>query len=308
MKKKIVFVAKHNRSFVNQDHDILSRHYDVTRDVTKDTIRDCDAVYCWFASLHAINPLKWAKRYNKPFIVVAGGYDVAYSPGKHPYGLATSPFFRGVPKRILKDAARILAVSKYTLGEVQRLTDNPNVLYVPNGIPLNTHTLFDEYKEDIAITVGFIDKVSYWRKGLDRFISTARLSPEYQFYHIGKIEEKVLPRKDMPGNLHFLGYVDDLDEWYRKARVYCQLSRYESFGMSVIEAMNFGAVPLVMNSAALPEVVGDYGVVVEHPGDLPLELGKAMKTPVKPGVRLWLRQYDIDVRERRIVEIVDGVL
>ena len=308
MSKRIVFVAKHKRSFVEQDLEILSHHYDVTRTVTRENIQDSDLVYCWFASKHAIKPLQWALHYSKPFVVVAGGYDVAIYKGEHKYGLPGHPLYRFIPRMVLENATRILAVSKYTMHDCEHLTRNRNIEYVPNGIPLEP--IQDFKKENIILTVGFIDKVSYWRKGLDRFIHLASLMPEYKFYHIGLVNYGKLPRpvlktiRDAPKNMEFLGYVDDLDEWYKKARVYCQLSRYESFGLAVIEAMKHGCMPVVANSGALPEIVGDYGFVVGCDGFLPIEMDHAMNTPVKDDVDKWLSQYDIAVREKKLVEIL----
>jgi glycosyltransferase involved in cell wall biosynthesis len=51
------------------------------------------------------------------------------------------------------------------------------------------------------------------------------------------------------------------------ARVYTQLSAYESFGMAVAEAMLCGCAPVVSDRGALPEVVGDCGFIVPY-GDV----------------------------------------
>jgi glycosyltransferase involved in cell wall biosynthesis len=62
----------------------------------------------------------------------------------------------------------------------------------------------------------------------------------------------------------FLDYVpdEDLPGLYSAADLFVFLSRYEGFGLPVLEAMACGAPVLASNSSALPEVVGDAGIMV----------------------------------------------
>jgi alpha-1,3-rhamnosyl/mannosyltransferase len=71
------------------------------------------------------------------------------------------------------------------------------------------------------------------------------------------------------GRLRFLGYVrqDDLPIIYAGARLFVYPSRYEGFGLPVLEAMASG-VPVVTSSVScLPEIAGDAAELV-HPDDL----------------------------------------
>ncbi len=66
-------------------------------------------------------------------------------------------------------------------------------------------------------------------------------------------------------NVEFTGWVSDeeLQDLYRRASVYVQASRHEGFGLAVAEAMLAGCVPVVMDVTAMPEVVGDAGVLID---------------------------------------------
>ncbi len=65
-----------------------------------------------------------------------------------------------------------------------------------------------------------------------------------------------------------LGHVDDaaLAALYRACTVFVYPSRYEGFGLPVLEAMNYGAAVIASSAAAIPEAGGDAALYVP-PGD-----------------------------------------
>ncbi len=58
----------------------------------------------------------------------------------------------------------------------------------------------------------------------------------------------------------------DLHRHYAEARVFCLMSRCESFGIPAVEAQAFGTPVVSSNCCAIPEICGDGGVYPE-PGD-----------------------------------------
>ncbi len=67
-----------------------------------------------------------------------------------------------------------------------------------------------------------------------------------------------------PGRVVFLGQVSDVElaALMGGAAAYCLPSLHEGFGLTVLEAMACGAPVVVSDRGALPEVIGDAGVVV----------------------------------------------
>lgn len=63
----------------------------------------------------------------------------------------------------------------------------------------------------------------------------------------------------------FTGFVEDKDlsALYSAAKAFVFVSLYEGFGLPVLEAMQCGTPVIASNTTALPEVVGDAGILVD---------------------------------------------
>jgi glycosyltransferase involved in cell wall biosynthesis len=105
------------------------------------------------------------------------------------------------------------------------------------------------------------------RKGVDDLLeSHARLRrrhPELQLVLAGPTGWGVPPDTDRPGVI-VAGALsdDDLDAAYRNAVALVLPSRYEGFGLQVIEAMARGCPVVTSDAACLPEVGGGASIVV----------------------------------------------
>ncbi len=71
-----------------------------------------------------------------------------------------------------------------------------------------------------------------------------------------------------PCRVHALGHVDDstLAALYRACTVFVYPSRYEGFGLPVLEAMSYGAPVIASSAGGIPEAAGDAAMYVP-PGD-----------------------------------------
>lgn len=117
----------------------------------------------------------------------------------------------------------------------------------------------------------------------------------------------------LPGNVECTGYLDgqSLLEWYQRAKVYCQLSRYESFGVALAEAMSCCCVPVVTREGALPEVVGDTGFYVPY-GDVKATASAIREALQSDKGRLArqrvIEKFSVVEREKKLLGLIDATL
>ncbi|HYF47618.1 MAG TPA: glycosyltransferase family 1 protein [Acidimicrobiales bacterium] len=76
-------------------------------------------------------------------------------------------------------------------------------------------------------------------------------------------------RRNLAGHVRRTGRVAaaDLERLYLDATALVMPSRYEGFGAPVVEAMQRGCPVIAANVTALPEIVGDAGILID-PGDV----------------------------------------
>jgi glycosyltransferase involved in cell wall biosynthesis len=155
------------------------------------------------------------------------------------------------------------------------------------------------------------------QKGQLPFVQAARELPDVSFVFAGKWLDDAVDelRAIAPPNLELTGWLsdDELHTAYRRAAVYVQASRHEGFGLAVAEAMLAGCVPVVMNVTAMPEVVGDAGVLIEsqEPAAIAEGVRRALalgpEAPHRARERV-LTAFPMERRREGILRVVDEAL
>jgi glycosyltransferase involved in cell wall biosynthesis len=229
-------------------------------------LRRCDVVFGWFASWHTLGALTLARLTRKPSVLVIGGFDTASVP-EIGYGNQQDPWRRWRARFTIAQAGRLITNSHYLQGEIER-----NLGIPPERVRVVHHGLADRFgppevaDRRSALTVGVVHRWNLERKGHRAFVAAARELPETEFVLAGSWEDDAIEllRREAGPNVRLTGYLsdEDLDREFRRAGVYVQASWHEGFGLAVAEAMLAGCIPVVTAAGALPEVVGDTGVIV----------------------------------------------
>jgi glycosyltransferase involved in cell wall biosynthesis len=294
--RRLLYVHSRKASFVAIDREILAETYEIEdlyqpgrwpnpAAVVRGVLR-ADLVFGWFASWHTFFPITLAWLLRKPSVMVVGGFDTASMPDIG-YGHQRGGLRRFASRWIMRRAGRLVTNSGYSLAEIERNTPIPpaRVTVIHHGVPDPFGALPAEPKERLALNVGAIDRTTLVQKGQIPFVEAAAHLPDVRFVLAGRWLDDAVDglRARASENVELTGWLSDgeLHDLYRRAAVYVQASRHEGFGLAVAEAMLAGCVPVVANVTAMPEVVGDAGILISS--QRPEEVAEGIRRALEAG-------------------------
>lgn len=214
---------------------------------------------------------------------------------EHMYGSRNASSLRRslhfyMTRRVLRGAARVLAVSQFTKNEIHKLLAIPDerIEVVYNAIDerfLHGHASQSD-RELIAqryqVNYPFILYAGAIRphKNVVRIIEAfsalkSELAKEGQFADLKLIIigddlsshprlRRTVVRSGVQNDVRFLGFVpiEVLRIFYDVAKIFVFPSLYEGFGLPPLEAMAHGTPVVTSNTSSLPEVVGNAALIV----------------------------------------------
>ncbi len=176
------------------------------------------------------------------------------SPMWRLYYRPASAFYRNRVRRV----GTLLSVSDFTRGFVKKNWGrDSSTLYPP--CPVEDYSEFGgvQRRENLVITIGRLDP----EKRLHLFVDLARIVPKTRFVAIGSLLDKTSTyyerlRRGAPGNVSFvLSPLRKVKDVLGRAMAYVHCAENEHFGITIVEAMAAGCVPIVHDSGGPREIV-----------------------------------------------------
>ncbi len=193
--------------------------------------------------------------------------------------LATRLIFRTLIPAARYTADAIFTVSQASASDLQRMLNVPpkKLFVTPNGVTppqpitdLQVNMVLDRLgiQKPFFLYVGAINR----RKNLDRvyeaFGQLRVRFPDLKLIIVGPSSwggAGIAQRAKVDPNIILTGFLSDheLQALYRSCVALVYVSLYEGFGLPVLEALAQGAIVIASNVSALPEVVGEAGLLVD---------------------------------------------
>jgi len=331
-KTKVLFVYSALSTFTSADLKILKKYFDIR--MAKVTtflvprkgrswlsylalfrgVLWADIVYSWWAELNSFFTVLFSALLRKKSIVVIGGYEVAYVPEIN-YGTLLASKGRLEVKFILAHASKIIAISESSKNGILRFATPKNLKLVYNGVDTKKFSPLGTKEKSVMTVVTKISPATIEIKRLDTFLKASVYLPDVKFILVGEISSGLRGSlKKMGGsNVEFTGYLnpETLLVYYQKAKVYCQISTHESFGVALAEAMSCGCVPVVTRKYSLPEIVGNTGFYVPYndPKATAEAIAKALRSDKGAKARERVQKnFDLKTREKNLIKEVNNIL
>jgi glycosyltransferase involved in cell wall biosynthesis len=197
-------------------------------------------------------------------------HDLSFAREPELMGLKDRLVFRRVVPRAVRRAARVLTVSERTKADLVELygVGAERVVVTPNGVdpafrPGPTSPSYKLLQGSYVLAVGAIQA----RKNqLAAFEAASAVG--LPLVVAGPEKDAELAAELRRRGARVEGYVETerLAELYRGAACLVQASRFEGFGLPVLEAMASGTPVVAVRERALEEVAGDAAVFVEGDG------------------------------------------
>ena len=215
--------------------------------------------------------------------------------------------FKAVVPRAARRAARVFAVSERTKRDLVELYDIP-----PERIVVTPHGVDPAFGPGPAARDGYLLFVGAIQERKDPLAAAyAAAEVGLPLVVAGPKRDPRLARELERRGAELRGYVDkpELAELYRGAACLVLPSRYEGFGLPVLEAMACGTPVVAYPDPAMREVGGDAAIFAE-PGGLADAIGRALadRDRLRQAGLARARLFDWDETARRTLAVYREVL
>ena len=257
------------------------------------------------------NGLLWSPANSGPLAVrrqVLTVHDVASIEHPEWYSPAFAAWYRWMTPKLVHRVQRVITVSEFSKQRLLALAavDESHIVVIPGGVDGRFYPRPSQEVERArqalkipspyyVLSVSTLEPRKNLLRLLSAWVSCLLDLPDEIWLVVAGPDgaSRVFSRTEFgsaPPRVHFTGFVADCDlpALYSGALAFAYVSLYEGFGLPALEAMACGTIPVVSNNTALPEVVGQAGLLV-NPFDSEAIAAGIKRIVQEPGLRQELK-------------------
>jgi len=236
------------------------------------------------------------KKYHIPYIITSHGSDVLGYNKRFKY---LYPFLISKWKKIVKEAKTVITPSRFLQDKIKSITTQGKFAVIPNGIDKNKFKPLKKQKRILVVARLFENKgvqdILDALKGLDLGVWKVDIVGDGPYR---PVLEKKIKENNLSGIVKVHGWVDNnskkMKNLYGHASIFVSASYFESFGMTVLEALSAGCYPLVSDIGGYKEFNLDkqHYFKVKNPKELMKKLKVLINEKIKLNVAKFNNQFE----------------
>jgi glycosyltransferase involved in cell wall biosynthesis len=180
-------------------------------------------------------------------------------------------------RRAFLSARRVVAISGKIAGELRAIGVPEGQLgLIYNGVDVREFDPGDGDRTRLGLPEDgvmflFAGNIRTPLKGLDTLLKAFVDLPDVHLAVAGELSGSPFPARaqslGLKDRVHFLGKISDMPALMRASDVFVLPTRYDAFGLVILEAMASGLPVLTASTAGAAEILGQGGRVLDDPND-----------------------------------------
>lgn len=185
-------------------------------------------------------------------------------------------YYKDIKSKYIEGLAYADYVVCLTKEDKQIFADfNEKIKVIPNSLSFQSKAE-PKTLEETNKTILFCSRYDIHTKGIDLLIEIIKKLPnDYNLEFAGSGSKKqtkklltLIDSNKLSNRVSLKGALntDDIKNFYSKGNIFISTSRWEGFGLAIVEAMSFGNPVIAFKTSGSQEIIGDnqYGVLVDN--------------------------------------------